>query len=82
MCGICGIFDLQRKNRIDEAVLGRMLGAIRHRGPDGSRTMVLPRVGLGFNHLRLLDRDADTQPLFHAPVLPTLHDTPYHHHFP
>lgn len=63
MCGICGIFDLQRENRIDEAVLGRMLDAIRHRGPDGSRTMVLPRVGLGFNHLRLLDRDADTQPL-------------------
>ena len=34
MCGICGIFDFEGEP-VDRALLGRMIGRIRHRGPDG-----------------------------------------------
>lgn len=40
----------------------RMLDAIRHRGPDGSRTLALDGVGLGFNRLSFLDLDGGMQP--------------------
>ena len=58
MCGICGMFDLRPKGAaIDrEAVLEKMLGAIRHRGPDGSQTLLLDRAALGFNRLSFLVR--------------------------
>lgn len=55
MCGICGIYDQKGDRRISSAMLERMLEKIRHRGPDGSQTLVLERVGLGFNRLSFLD---------------------------
>lgn len=55
MCSICGIFDLQGKERPDEAVLKNMMWALRHRGPDGSNHIILDGVGLGFNRLSFLD---------------------------
>ena len=41
MCGICGVFNLRKDKRIEASTLENMLGAIRHRGPDGSQTLVL-----------------------------------------
>ena len=41
MCGICGIYDQKGDRRISSAMLERMLEKIRHRGPDGSQTLVL-----------------------------------------
>lgn len=63
MCGICGFFDLQNRDRVDPQVLERMLGAIRHRGPDGSRTLFLDGAALGFNRLSFVDLDGGMQPL-------------------
>lgn len=63
MCGICGMFNLNCSERPDQAVLERMLRAIRHRGPDGSRTLVLDEVALGFNRLSFLDLDGGMQPI-------------------
>ncbi|MDO4261507.1 MAG: asparagine synthase (glutamine-hydrolyzing) [Eubacteriales bacterium] len=62
MCGICGIYNLQNRRKAEEDVLVRMLDAIRHRGPDGSRTLALDGVGLGFNRLSFLDLDGGMQP--------------------
>ena len=63
MCSICGIFDLQGKERPDEAVLKNMMWALRHRGPDGSNHIILDGVGLGFNRLSFLDLEGGMQPL-------------------
>lgn len=50
MCGICGFFDLEKRDGLrkeirekeaGEKILEKMLAAIRHRGPDGSRSLVL-----------------------------------------
>ncbi|MCM1261266.1 MAG: asparagine synthase (glutamine-hydrolyzing) [Butyrivibrio sp.] len=63
MCGICGIYNLKNKKRIEKEVLENMLNAIRHRGPDGSRTFVLEGIGLGFNRLSFIDLDGGMQPI-------------------
>lgn len=63
MCGICGIYNLRGKKKIEEGVLDKMLYVIRHRGPDGSQTLVLEQAALGFNRLSFLDLDGGMQPI-------------------
>lgn len=63
MCGICGIYNLREKKKIDETIIDRMLNAIRHRGPDGSNQMVTDQVALGFNRLSFLDLSGGMQPI-------------------
>lgn len=63
MCGICGIYNLRGKKKIDENVMDAMLHAIRHRGPDGSQSLVLEQAALGFNRLSFLDLDGGMQPI-------------------
>lgn len=57
------MFNETSRKRPDQAVLERMLEAIRHRGPDGSRTLVLDGAALGFNRLSFLDLEGGMQPL-------------------
>ena len=63
MCAICGIFDLNSGEKADKDVLERMLAAIRHRGPDGSQTLLLDGAALGFNRLSFIDLDGGMQPI-------------------
>lgn len=63
MCGICGIYNERSNKRIEQPVIDRMLAAIRHRGPDGSASVVTERVALGFNRLSFLDLEGGMQPM-------------------
>lgn len=63
MCGICGIYNEQSNKKIEQPVIDRMLAAIRHRGPDGSASMMTERVALGFNRLSFLDLEGGMQPM-------------------
>lgn len=62
MCGIAGFFgDGQGDAR--EMVLGRMLAAIGHRGPDGSGTIFFDRAALGHVRLAIIDLAGGSQPM-------------------
>lgn len=72
MCGICGFFNMDdkgglreevREKEAREKILEKMLCTIRHRGPDGSRSLVLEGAALGFNRLSFLDLDGGMQPI-------------------
>lgn len=63
MCGICGIYSLKKKTQPEKDIVDRMLRAIRHRGPDGSQTLELKQITLGFNRLSFLDLDGGMQPI-------------------
>ncbi len=63
MCGICGIYNEQSNKKIEQPVIDRMLAAIRHRGPDGSASMMTERAALGFNRLSFLDLEGGMQPM-------------------
>jgi asparagine synthase (glutamine-hydrolysing) len=61
MCGICGVVDLDRSP--DPTIVTRMLGRLRHRGPDGSGYMRERRAVLGHTRLAIIDQAGGAQPL-------------------
>ena len=62
MCGIVGIID-PGPSEAKEALLRRMLGLIRHRGPDAFGMYLHDKVGLGSARLRILDLAGGDQPI-------------------
>lgn len=62
MCGICGMFDTS--GAADSAVVGRMMSALRHRGPDGDGCLFDEEIGLGHVRLSIIDLEAGAQPLY------------------
>ncbi|GAO34859.1 asparagine synthase [Sulfuricella sp. T08] len=64
MCGIAGIFDIQRKCEIDQESLARMNQTQFHRGPDEGGLHTEPGVGLGHRRLSIIDLSSGHQPLF------------------
>ncbi len=62
MCGIVGIVSNQGQ-RVDEALLGRMCSAIRHRGPDDDGFYLNAGVGLGMRRLAIIDLQSGQQPI-------------------
>ena len=64
MCGICGVFDLKHKKRIDISIIERMTSTLLHRGPDGENFYVDGNLGYGFSRLSIIDLRGGMQPLF------------------
>jgi asparagine synthase (glutamine-hydrolysing) len=62
MCGIAGIVDFQRAE-IEEGILRRMLGLIRHRGPDAFGIYVGKNAGLAHARLSIIDLAGGDQPI-------------------
>ncbi|MEY4594893.1 MAG: hypothetical protein RIQ47_1303, partial [Bacteroidota bacterium] len=64
MCGIAGFIDTKLSETEAERIVGDMLQAISHRGPDARDTWKSMPVVLGHNRLSILDLSADgTQPM-------------------
>jgi asparagine synthase (glutamine-hydrolysing) len=68
MCGIAGLILESRAPPPSAATLGRLIGALSHRGPDGSGHAVFGRVGLAQNRLAIIDLQTGDQPLFLGPL--------------
>jgi asparagine synthase (glutamine-hydrolysing) len=62
MCGIAGVFSF-RDEPADPARLADMIGAVAHRGPDGSTVYVDGPVGLAHARLSIIDLATGTQPI-------------------
>ena len=62
---MCGIVGLVRNDGldVDQALLGRMCNAIRHRGPDDDGFYVNGAVGLGMRRLSIIDLKSGAQPI-------------------
>ncbi len=63
MCGIAGYLSLHAGSRPDEPLLRRMLGQIRHRGPDEYGLYLDDQVGLGSARLSIIDLSGGQQPI-------------------
>ncbi len=63
MCGICGIFEYERKEEISRELIHRMTETIVHRGPDDEGIYVGAGIGLGFRRLSIIDLAGGHQPL-------------------
>lgn len=62
MCGIVGLVRSDGLN-VDEALLGRMCAAVRHRGPDDDGFYVNGPVGLAMRRLSIIDIKSGRQPI-------------------
>jgi asparagine synthase (glutamine-hydrolysing) len=58
MCGIAGVFG-----RSDDKLVGRMLDALRHRGPDDGHIVSGPNFTMGTRRLSIIDVGGGRQPL-------------------
>ncbi|HYM75126.1 MAG TPA: asparagine synthase (glutamine-hydrolyzing) [Candidatus Dormibacteraeota bacterium] len=63
MCGICGIFFVNRDWRVQGDALARMNRSIVHRGPDDEGFFVEENVGLAMRRLSIIDVKTGHQPL-------------------
>jgi asparagine synthase (glutamine-hydrolysing) len=63
MCGIVGVHNLNEYRPIEQELLERMLGLIRHRGPDEFGIYLDNRIGMGNARLSIIDLSTGTQPI-------------------
>jgi asparagine synthase (glutamine-hydrolysing) len=63
MCGICGVFLKDRRQRVDPDVVARMNQQIAHRGPDDDGFFVEENVALAMRRLSIIDVQTGHQPL-------------------
>lgn len=61
MCGICGIYSAA--SRPEGELVQRMMGALSHRGPDGSGYFLDDDVALGHTRLAIVDTAHGEQPM-------------------
>ena len=61
MCGIAGIFNPITPP--DEALLQKLCGTMRQRGPDASGTYMDGPLGLAHTRLSVIDLDGGCQPM-------------------
>ncbi|WP_109484754.1 asparagine synthase (glutamine-hydrolyzing) [Occallatibacter savannae] len=62
MCGICGVLNTDL-SPADAGMLGKMVAAIRHRGPDDCGVYTEGNVGLGHARLSIIDVAGGHQPM-------------------
>ncbi len=63
MCGIVGCLDWSGRYRPDVGLLRRMLGQLRHRGPDEFGLYLENKLGMGCARLSILDLSTGQQPI-------------------
>ena len=63
MCGICGIFEYERREPFSAVLVRRMNDTLRHRGPDDEGIYTGPGIGLGHRRLSIIDLAGGHQPL-------------------
>jgi asparagine synthase (glutamine-hydrolysing) len=63
MCGICGIFEFERREPFPESLVRGMNQTIVHRGPDDEGMYLGEGVGFGFRRLSIIDLSGGHQPL-------------------
>ena len=63
MCGICGVFNFDRKRQVQRSWLDNMNRQIVHRGPDDKGFFVTENVGLAMRRLSIIDLKMGHQPL-------------------
>ena len=66
MCGIAGIYKLEKDQEVSKEVLKRMADTIAYRGPDGDGYFVDTFVGLAHRRLSIIDLEGGDQPMFNS----------------
>jgi asparagine synthase (glutamine-hydrolysing) len=63
MCGICGVFEYERRTDLPAGMIHKMNQTMIHRGPDDGGVFVGPGIGLGHRRLSIIDLAGGHQPM-------------------
>ena len=63
MCGICGIFVIEKEQQVERETLESMNRRMAHRGPDDDGVFLHENIGLGMRRLSVIDLNTGQQPL-------------------
>ncbi|MBU1110725.1 asparagine synthase (glutamine-hydrolyzing) [Patescibacteria group bacterium] len=63
MCGICGLYNLNKNWPASREEIERMKTAIKHRGPDDEGIFCHQNAGLGYQRLSIIDTTSRPQPI-------------------
>ena len=63
MCGICGIFNFDRRHLVSRETLRTVNNTIFHRGPDDEGLYASENVGLAMRRLSIIDLQTGKQPV-------------------
>jgi asparagine synthase (glutamine-hydrolysing) len=63
MCGICGVFEYERRTDLPAGLIHDMNQTMIHRGPDDGGVFVGPGIGLGHRRLSIIDLAGGHQPM-------------------
>lgn len=63
MCGICGIYQYNSGEPVNEQLMRNMLGVIRHRGPDDQGIHIDQDLATGMRRLSIIDLVGGKQPI-------------------
>ncbi len=63
MCGLCGIFNFSSKKPVGEDLIQRMIGTLKHRGPDDEGFYIRNNIGMGVRRLKIIDLETGHQPI-------------------
>src|SRR3984893_3501193 len=63
MCGICGVFNFDRRRQVQRSWLDNMNRQIVHRGPDDDGFFLTENVGLAMRRLSIIDLKTGHQPI-------------------
>lgn len=63
MCGIAGICHINGPSDVSLETIKRMIGVVRHRGPDETGVYIDDQVGLGHARLSIIDLSGGVQPI-------------------
>lgn len=63
MCGICGIYNLNKKH-VESELVRNMCNEIIHRGPDEEGYYINDHIVMGIRRLKVIDLTTGSQPIF------------------
>ena len=63
MCGIAGIYYVDRSRPVDRRLIESMNTRLAHRGPNGSGVFIDGNLGLGHRRLSVIDLEGGAQPM-------------------
>ncbi|MCG3203762.1 MAG: Asparagine synthetase [glutamine-hydrolyzing] 1 [Elusimicrobia bacterium] len=63
MCGIAGIYNYGKKEKVEPLLLKRMNDLLEHRGPDDEGFYIKENVGLSMRRLAIIDLSTGHQPM-------------------
>ena len=70
MCGICGIYNFRKEEKVEKDDLEIMVNTLAHRGLDDSGVFIDSNIGLGHRRLSIIDlSDAGHQPMFYEDLI-------------